>query len=85
MGELWEFVAIFLGVPVALLVRQIDNQRRRYGALVALSLVVGFAVSALAGELSESIGFAFFDALQCAAGAGVSLYVMARFKIGEMR
>jgi hypothetical protein len=85
MGELWEFAAIFLGVPVALLVRQIDNQRLRYGALAALSLAVGFAVSAAAGELSKSIGFGFFDALQCAAGAGVTIWVMARFKIGQTR
>ena len=85
MGELWEFVAIILGVPVALLVRQIDNQRLRYGALAALSLAVGFVVSALAGELSKSIGFAFFDALQCAVGAVVTIWVMARFKIGQTR
>jgi len=85
MGELWEFVAIFLGVPVALLVSRIDNRRLRYGALVAASLVVGFAVSAAAGELAENIGFGFFDALQCAAGAGVTLWVMARYKIGQTR
>jgi hypothetical protein len=82
---MYEFVAILAGVPVALLVRQIDNQRLRIGAVIALSLVIGFAVAALAGELSENIGFAFFDALQVAACAVVTLYVLARFKIGAMR
>jgi hypothetical protein len=82
---MYEFVAILAGVPVALLVRQIDNQRMRGGAVIALSLVIGFAVAALAGELSENIGFGFFDALQVAAGTVVTLYVLARFKIGSLR
>jgi hypothetical protein len=82
---MYEFVAILAGVPVALLVRQIDNQRLRVGAVVALSMVIGFAVAALAGELSENIGFGFFDALQVAAGAVVTLFVLVRFKIGAMR
>jgi hypothetical protein len=83
MGELWEFVAIFFGVPVALLVREIDNQRLRVGALIGLSLVIGFGVSALAGELSESIAFGFLDSLQCAVAAGVTLYLLARYKVGK--
>jgi uncharacterized membrane protein len=78
-------VAILAGVPVALLVRQIDNERLRAGAIIALSLVIGFAVVALAGELSENIGFGFFDAVQAAAGAVVTLVVMTRFRIGAMR
>ena len=85
MGELWEFVAIFLGVPVALLVRQIDNQRLRGAALVAVSLVIGISVATLAGELSESIAFGFFDALQCAVAAAVTLVVMARLRTGALR
>jgi hypothetical protein len=58
---MYEFVAILAGVPVALLVRQIDNQRLRADAVIALSLAIGFAVAALAGELSENIGFGFFS------------------------
>jgi hypothetical protein len=82
---MWEFIAILFGVPVAFLVREIDNQRLRYGGLIALSLVVGFGVAELAGELAESIGFGFFDALQCAAGAAVTLYVLARYQVRKLR
>jgi hypothetical protein len=82
---MYEFVAILAGVPVAMLVRQIDNQRMRIGAVIALSLVIGFAVAGLAGELAENIGFGFFDALQVAAGAMVTIVVMARLRIGTLR
>ena len=82
---MYEFMAVLAGIPVGLLARQLSGQQLRIAALIVMSLVVGFTVSALAGELSESILFGFFDALQCAAGAAVTWALVSRYRTNTMR
>jgi hypothetical protein len=81
----YEFIAILAGIPVGFLIRQIDQPRLRWASLVVISLVAGFMVSALAGELADSIGFAFFDALQVAAGAAVTYVLVSRYRTNTLR
>jgi hypothetical protein len=81
----YEFLAILAGIPVGFLIRQIEQPRLRWASLLVISLVAGFMVSALAGELAESIGFGFFDALQVAAGAAVTWALVSRYRTNTMR
>ncbi|MFL5758845.1 MAG: hypothetical protein ACJ789_03855 [Thermomicrobiales bacterium] len=82
---MFEFLAILAGIPVGLMAHQFANQRWRVASLLVLSLVIGFTVAAVAGELAANIGFGFFDALQCAAGAAVTWALVARYRTNTMR
>jgi|GEM_PF-2546059 len=71
-----EIIPVVLGVLLAFATRSIVPSRTRLMVLVAASLVVGFLVSALVGELALSWGFIWVDALFVLAAAAVTIAVM---------
>jgi hypothetical protein len=54
------------------------TDRARSGLLLATSVAVGAGVSALAGELSESVVYVAWDATQVAVGGLAALALLAR-------
>ncbi len=71
-----EIIPVVLGVLLAFATRSIVPSRTRLIVLVAASLVLGFLVSAIVGELAISWGFIWVDALFVLAAAGVTIAVM---------
>lgn len=71
-----EIIPVVLGVLLAFATRSIVPSRTRLMVLVAASLVLGFLVSALVGELALSWGFIWVDALFVLAAAAVTIAVM---------
>ena len=75
-AEMQEIIPVVLGVLLAFATRSIVPSRTRLMVLVAASLVLGFLVSALVGELALSWGFIWVDALFVLAAAAVTIAVM---------
>ncbi len=71
-----EIIPVVLGVLLAFATRSIVPSRTRLIVLVAASLVLGFLVSAIVGELAISWGFIWVDALFVLAAAAVTIAVM---------
>lgn len=71
-----EIIPVVLGVLLAFATRSIVPSRTRLMVLVAASLVLGFLVSALVGELALSWGFIWVDALFVLTAAAVTIAVM---------
>jgi len=70
-----EVIPVVLGVLLALATRSVSPPRTRLTVLVAASLVLGFLVSAIVGELALSWGFIWVDALFVLAAAAVTITV----------
>lgn len=73
---MYEFAALAVGAALGLGLQRLE--RRRAALLLALgSILTGFLVSILSGELAESWAFFTFDTAQCLAAA-LCVRVLAR-------
>lgn len=79
---MYEVLAIGLGLMLGMAVRRAVGPRWRVPVLILLSVAIGSAVSAAAGELEISAGFLVFDCGQVVvaalAAAGVVEWVERR-------
>jgi hypothetical protein len=73
---MYEVLAVALGVAIGGALRGM-GPRRAITLIVCLGVVVGAAVSAVAGELEVSLAFLAFDTFQVT-GAALLTYVLAR-------
>jgi len=73
---MYEVLAVALGVAIGVTFRGV-GLRRAIPMVLCLGIVIGAAVSALAGELEVSLGFLAFDTSQVT-GAALLTYVLAR-------
>jgi hypothetical protein len=65
----YELLPLIAGAALGVLLLRIEPMRHRGLIIAAVSIVVGIAVSSVAGELSESPLFVLWDGFQCAAAA----------------
>jgi hypothetical protein len=74
---MYEVLAVTLGVLMGLGFSSVRPAARAVLMIVPLGIVVGAAVSALAGEIELSLGFLVFDTVQVTASA-LLVYVLGR-------
>lgn len=77
---MYEFVPLLSGVVLGLIVSQLSNRTYQGVIVVVLSLVLGYAASALSGELALSWVYFFFDTAQVLFAAVVTAFLVIRWR-----
>lgn len=64
MFEMYEALPVMGGLLTGLVVSMLNGRQLRGAAMIALSVVIGFAAATVSGEIGISWGFVVFDILQ---------------------
>ena len=76
MFEMYEALPVMGGLLTGLVVSMLVGRQLRWTALIALSVVIGFAASTVSGEMGVCWGFVVFDILQVFVSAWVLLFAL---------
>jgi len=77
---MYEFVPLLSGVVIGLIISQLSNRTYQGIVVVVLSLVLGYAASALSGELALSWVYFLFDTAQVLFAAVVTAFLVMRWQ-----
>ncbi|MEZ4615534.1 MAG: hypothetical protein R2867_08475 [Caldilineaceae bacterium] len=75
---MFEFVPLLSGIVLGLLIYQLQGRVTKGIVIVLLSLLIGYGVSALSGELALSWLYLVFDMSQTLFAAVVTQFLLAR-------
>ena len=77
---MYEFVPLLSGVVLGLVIAQIANRTVKGVVTIVLSILIGYAASALSGELALSWLYLIFDAAQVLFAAVATAFLLARWQ-----
>lgn len=77
MFEMYEALPVMGGLLTGLVVSMLVGRQLRWAALIALSVVIGFAAATVSGEIGVSWAFVAFDVVQVFASAWLLLFAVS--------
>ncbi|HRW06426.1 MAG TPA: hypothetical protein P5121_15085 [Caldilineaceae bacterium] len=77
---MYEFVPLLSGVVLGLVIGQIANRTVKGLVTIVLSILIGYAASALSGELALSWLYLIFDAAQVLFASVVTAFLLTRWQ-----